>query len=152
MIYSCVDKGKIFFYLGSRGKDTEKRFDEFYSYGWQIFKMGLVSCFGLIIGLTLLYVLTDLVGIFYMISSAISWAINSMILYIANSFFTFNTKPLFRGWLRYVGVTLVTTILYFILLFVLTEYARIYYLFSSVIALVSCLLGNFLLVRKLVWR
>lgn len=151
-IYSYIEKGKIFLYAGSRNRSSEMNFDKIYSYVWQLFKMGLVGGFGVGINLGLLYLLTDIVGIFYMISSCISWITNSIILYILNSFFTFKKWMGFKGWLKYITATTVTNVIYLILLYGFTEYLHIYYLFSSVIAIVLCFLGNFFLVGKAVWN
>jgi len=121
-------------------------------YNMEIVRFGLVGGTGYIINFSLLFLFTDIVNLYYMISAVIAFSVNSVWNYLANSKITFRQNGGMAGYFRYLMATMLTRGIYFALLFVLTDLAGIHYLVSSLMAVGLCFLINYGLSRKYVWK
>jgi len=121
-------------------------------YNMEIIRFGLVGGFGYIINFSLLFLFTEIAGLYYMISAIIAFTVNSVWNYLANSKITFRQNGGMTGYIRYLMATMLTRGIYFALLFVLTDLAEIHYLLSSLLAVGLCFLINYALSRRYVWK
>jgi dolichol-phosphate mannosyltransferase len=87
--------------------------------------------------LTILVTLTESLQIFYVFSAIIASVFSASINFFLNKTITFNEsieKSLLAEFSKFVSIGILAWTIGFILLFSLTEFAGIYYLFSSIIA------------------
>jgi len=121
-------------------------------YNMEIIRFGLVGGSGYVINFGLLFFFTDITGFHYMLSALIAFAVNSVWNYILNSKLTFKMNGGMKGYFKYLMATMFSRGVYFILLFVITDLIGIYYLLSSVLAVGSCFIINYILAKKYVWK
>ncbi len=96
----------------------------------------LIGNFVAIIDLILLFVLTDLLHIFYLISASISFVIASLIHFLLNKKYTFQNKSK-KYILQYFLVIisgLITLLLNLLLLFVFVEFIGLWYIYARIIS------------------
>lgn len=117
-----------------------------------LIRFGIVGASGAVIGLGVLWLLTEKVGLFYLISYIVSTLIAVTNNWFWNSQWTFKQSVGFFGWLKYLGVSSSTILLNVSLVFVLTSIAGVWYMFSAVIGIGTAFLLNFILSRKVVWK
>jgi len=118
----------------------------------RLFKFGLIGGSGTLVGLGVLYFLTDVVGLYYLISNVIAFGCSVSNNYLWNSKWTFNDKEAHPiGYFKYVGTSLLglgvnTTVLWF-----LTSIVGVWYMASAVIAVLCAFLVNYILSKRFVW-
>lgn len=109
-------------------KKTIKQYPKF-------FISGLVCA---VINLSILYTLTELTGLYYLISAIIAVVISSTCNFVLNKTWTFKEdfeNKFFEEYLKFGIVRVVVVGIGLVLLFLLTEYAHIYYIYSQIIAI-----------------
>ena len=121
-------------------------------YRMEIIRFGLVGGSGYVLNFGLLFFFTDIVELHYMISAVIAFVVNSVWNYLLNSKLTFKMNGGMKGYFKHLMATMFSRGVYFILLFVLTDFVGIYYLLSSVLAVGSCFIINYILAKKYVWK
>lgn len=108
----------------------------------------------LMINLSLAYLLTEKLKIFYLGSAILSYIISLIFNFLFQSFITFKTRQeLFLK--RFLGFSIVQTVglsLYSILVFIFTEKFKIYYLISIILSSALVYFFNFLLSRFYVFK
>lgn len=118
----------------------------------KLIKFAIVGASGTIIGLGILYLLSDIAGLHYLIANTFAFAVAVTSNYILNSLWTFRQSQKARGWLKYAGVSAITLGINEGILWLLTERLGLWYMLSAVIAVGFCFLINYSLSRRLVWR
>lgn len=121
-------------------------------------KFCLVGGSGILINMCLLWVLTELAGLFYLVSSAI--AIETAIIsnYIFNSYFTFsdrrpeNRRVFFVRLLKFNSVSLVGLGINIGVLWFLTEVVGAYYLLSNLAGILAATLWRYIMSISWTWR
>lgn len=121
-------------------------------YNLEITRFGIVGGTGYIINFAILFLITDIVGLYYLLSAGISLLVNSIWNYELNSRMTFKMKSGVKGYFKYLMATMLTRGIYFLLLFALTDLIGIYYLISSAMAVGICFVINYVLSKKYVWK
>jgi len=115
---------------------------------------GVGGGLALIINLSLAYLLTEKLKIFYLGSAILSYIISLIFNFLFQFFITFKTRQgLFFQ--RFLGFSIVQTVglsLYSILVFIFTEKFKIYYLISIILSSALVYLFNFLLSRFYVFK
>ena len=106
-----------------------------------------------------IFILTSYLQVYYIFSAILSYSFLIALSYFLNDTWTFaagNGKNKMRkSWHRlslYYFISLTGMGLNIVLLFVLTEYAHVYYLISSIIATCSVFAWSYLLNKKITWR
>jgi len=107
---------------------------------------------GGLVGLGVLYGLTDLVGLHYLVSGIGSWLTTLGVVYIGNSRWTFGYFPGARGFGRFLASNLVTAVIGFSLYALFTGVVGIWYMASSVLSTGCVTLINWLSSRYWIWR
>ena len=111
-----------------------------------------VGSIGAVIGLAILYVLTEWVGLFYMVSALIGWFIVSYLVYLGNCGFTFKSFRGFRGFVKFLISRAGTTIAGFGLMALLTSGLGIWYMASPVIGTLIVTGFNYLIAKRWIWK
>lgn len=121
----------------------------------RLLKFVIVGMIGAVLGIGLIWVLTDKVGIYYIISAIISAEIVIFSNFVFNEFWTFSDRRslsiLTRLWksnlFRSVGLVINIGAL-----FLLVEFFGIHYLLASVIAITLGVVWNYSTSTKLIWK
>jgi len=140
---SKAETGEIFFYLKNlMGYWPYKRkvIDEF-------FKFGLVGILGMLINLFILYIFTEFVGIYYLISAIIAFFVAVTHNFILNKLWTFKEKinHLFtKKYIQFFIVSIFSLAINLIFLYIFTEFLNIYYMISQALAIGISFIANFI--------
>ena len=111
----------------------------------------------LILNVVILYILTSLLGIYYIISAILSSLFLTGLSFYFNENWTFNSikhhkhKKMWHRIVSYYLVSFSGIIMNIIILFLLTDYGGVYYLYSSIIASFLVFLWRFHLNEKITW-
>lgn len=126
-------------------KDTDNIFIQFFRYLF-------VGGFAFIVDFTLLYVFSDICGIYYLISAMLSFIISLIVNYLISTYWVFNknqmeNKVMEFGIFSLIGV--IGLIFTEIILYLCTDIIGLYYLISKIIATGIVMFWNFLARRFL---
>jgi len=111
-----------------------------------------VGSLGALVGLALLYILTEWVGLFYMASLGIGWFIVSYLVYMGNCGWTFKSFKGFRGFVKFLISRAGTTVAGFGLMALLTSGLGIWYMVSPIIGALIIAGVNFLIAKRWIWK
>jgi putative flippase GtrA len=120
-------------------------------------QFGIVGGLMVILNVVILYLLTSVLGIYYIISAILSYLVLTGLSFFLNENLTFNSithhahKKMWHRLVSYYLVALSGMTLNIIILFLLTEYGNVFYLYSSIIASFSVFLWNFSLNKNITW-
>ena len=114
-----------------------------------LLKFALVGISGTIIKLGALFLLTDMIGLWYLASYGVAFVLSVISNYIWNSRWTFKNRG---GFIKYLGISGVTLSLNLGLVYLLTDIVGIWYIFSGAFGVLSAFLINYTLSRKYVWK
>jgi len=115
-------------------------------------KFAVVGGSGMCIRLAGMYILVDIASLNYLLAYALLFAVVMSWNYTWNSLWTFPDKQRsFMGFLRYCAVGLLALGVGQGILYVLTDLAGLWYMVSTVVAIVVGFLVNFTISRKWVW-
>ena len=101
---------------------------------------------GTILNLSILYFMTEVFGIYYLISAVFSFSVAMTSNFFMNKILTFREKMTLnigRKYLQFVSVSLVALLVNLTFLFIFTDIFGIYYLISQAMAIVITALINF---------
>lgn len=113
----------------------------------EFFRFAFVGLVGTIINITILYLFTERLRIYYLLSAIFSFIIAVTINFIFNKIWTFNEKistKIVEKYAQFLTVSLMALLLNIIFLYILTEFVKIYYIISQVIAIGISLMINFI--------
>jgi len=123
----------------------------------KMIQFGIVGGLMIILNVMILYLLTSLLGIYYIFSAILSYLLLTGLSFFLNEKWTFRsiTHHTHKNpWHRFVSYYLVSfsgMTLHILILFVFTEYGNVFYLYSSIIASFSVFLWNFSLNKNITW-
>jgi len=112
----------------------------------EFLKYALVGFSGIFVNLLFLYFLTDVAGIYYLISSVFSFGIATFHNFILNKIWTFKEnfrEKIFIKSGKFFAVAGVSLLVNIFFLYFFTEIMGIYYLFSQILASGFTLVTNF---------
>jgi dolichol-phosphate mannosyltransferase len=123
----------------------------------RLIRFSIVGVIGAGINTGFLWLLTDLIGLFYLFSSAIAIEIAIIIQFILNDRWTFSERKTkhMKQFLKRIlksnlwrsgGLALNLAILY-----LLTEYASLYYLISNIFGILCAFILNYVFESRLTW-
>lgn len=124
---------------------------------WQrIFKFAFVGATGAILNLAILFALTNYILIWYMISALIATECSILWNFYLNTKVTFNYRflngsEIFTAAFKYHLSSLAGLVINITALFALTEFLKIYYLFSELLAIILAFGINYLISTRYVW-
>ncbi len=123
----------------------------------RLIRFSTVGVIGAGINTGLLWLLTDLAGLFYLFSSAIAIEIAIIIQFILNDRWTFRenkTKDMKQFLERILKSNLWRSgglVVNIGILYLLTEYACVYYLISNIFGIVCAFIWNYIFESRLTW-
>ena len=120
----------------------------------QLTKFAIAGLIFAIVNILILYILTDFLGIYYILSAIIAFFLGSTGNFLLNKIWTFQEKiqdDLPKKYTKAIFVNTSTVIITIALLYTLTEYLNIYYLISQTIAMTIAFLLNFIGNKKFVF-
>ena len=131
------------------GSNYEKKYGK-------IFRFALVGATGAIINLTIIYILTNYIFIWYILSALVAIECSIMWNFYLNTKVTFNYRfsnrsKLIAAIFRYHLSSFASSIINIAALFALTEFFNIYFLFSELIAIMLAFGINYIISTKYVW-
>ena len=130
----------------------------------KFFKYLFVGGFSLVIDMFLLFTITELFGISYLISASISYLIAFVVCFILNFTYTFKVKikklknrtlmtnSVILSLTKYSGLTMFNYFVTMVVLFFLTEYFSIHYLISKMLVIIMIIMWNFFLYKYWVYK
>ena len=124
----------------------------------RIFKFCIVGASGMGVNEGLLWLLTERMGLFYMISALLSVESTILSKFTLNELWTFRdlrrrgVMNALKRMLRFNVVRLIGLTVNLTVLFLLTEFFGVYYLVSNLIAIVVATIWNYIASLSLVWR
>jgi len=133
---------EIFYYIKNLlgyWKYRRKIIDEF-------FKFGIVGTLGAIINLGVLYILTEFVGVYYILSAVFAFIIAVTSNFFLNKIWTFREKvhdKTARKYVQFFSVAVFALGVNLAILYSLTEFIGLWYMFSELIAKVIVFFINF---------
>lgn len=117
----------------------------------QILKFGIVGGTAFIIDYALLYICTEYLGIYYFISSIISFSVSTIFNYIASIYWVFDVnkeKSQSRNFVLFVGLSIVGLGINQLIMWFGVEQLHIYYMIVKIGATAIVMVFNFI-TRKL---
>ena len=121
-------------------EDTDSIFIQFFRYLF-------VGGFAFLVDFFLLYFFSDICGIYYLISAALSFIISLIINYLISTYWVFNKNQINNKIAEFIVFSLIGVVgLIFteIILFLCTDIIGLYYLISKIIATAIVMFWNFL--------
>lgn len=121
----------------------------------QIFRYIFVGGFAFIVDFGFLYVLTEYLGIFYLLSATISFLFGLIVNYILSLTWVFNKRKLNNRFHEFVVFALVGVVglgLNYVIIYFFTEILLVYYIFSKLLSQIFVLLWNFFVRRYVLFR
>jgi len=124
----------------------------------RLIPFALIGIFGAILNTGLLFSLTEFLGLFYLLSSAIAVEICIITQFVLNNRFTFTdsktlgAKQFLTRLAKSNSIRLATLFGHIGLLYIFTELFGIYYLMSNLITIMIVFGANYLLESKITWR
>ena len=132
--------------------DDRKFAERFSLFVKQTFKYYLVGASGVGIGLVLLYLLTDIVGIWYVISQSIAIGIAMTSNFTLHKFWTYRKESIegrtLVKYVKYVIICLIGTVMQLGLTYGLVENLSVYYIHAAVISIGLAASFNYYANRK----
>ena len=132
--------------------DDEKPMTKFSLFAKQTFKYYLVGASGVLVNLGLLYFLTDVIGVWYMLSQGIAIAVSITTNFILHKFWTYKkeiteAKTLER-YIKFILISLIGMGIQLGLTYALVENLLFYYLHAAIISVIIAGTFTYLANRK----
>ncbi len=125
---------------------------------YRILKFGMVGITGLMVNEGFLWLFTDLLGLYYILSAILGYEISIISNFTLSEFWVFKdlrtirVKNLIQRLATFNGIRIIGLLMNTAILFVLTEFGNIYYLISNLIAIVIVAVWDYMGSLGLVWR
>jgi dolichol-phosphate mannosyltransferase len=124
---------------------------------WKILRFAVVGCTGIVVNMVLLWFLTGVAGIYYLVSSIIAIEASILNNFFWNDRWTFGddpghrTRPALHRFFHFQWVSIFGAAINWFVLYVLTEFGGIYYLVSNLAGILAGFIWNYLVNRNLTW-
>ena len=133
-----------------------------HSFFSELFTMKALSQFGkylatgssaAVLEYSLLILLTEYVGMWYIISNSIAYFSGFWLSFLLHRFWSFKSQdPILKQLLLYILLFFINFTLTSLLLYTLTDMMGVYYMISKVFVMGSVVLWNFILYKKVIYR
>lgn len=115
----------------------------------RVLKFSIVGASGVLVNMGMLFFLTEVLNLFYMISSILAIEISIVTNFVLNDLWTWHDrkkKNLLARVLQYhISVGMTAVVINWLLLIILTEFFGLYYLISNLIGISAGTLSNFVI-------
>lgn len=112
----------------------------------QLFRFGIVGVIAFIIDYSLLYILTEKFGMYYLVSSLISFGVSVIFNYIASVLWVFDVdkkKSKAKNFIYFIGLSIVGLGINELLMWIGVDKIHMYYMFVKLFATVVVMIFNF---------
>lgn len=118
----------------------------------QIIKFGIVGGLAFLIDYLILFLLTDVVGIYYLISSIISFIVSVVFNYILSIIWVFdvNKKQTVKEFLIFIILSAIGLLINLVIMYLLVDIANIYYMFAKIVSTAVVMVYNFITRKKII--
>ncbi|MHA1781913.1 MAG: GtrA family protein [Promethearchaeota archaeon] len=126
-------------------KETSNHFS--WKVVFQAFRFAIVGGLGTIVNILILFFLTEILYIFYIMSEIIAFIISSIHNYVLNKIWTFKEGFREKFMIKYTQFFFISIISLFInlsILFILVEYFGFWYIFGEIVAICIAFIFNFI--------
>ncbi len=123
--------------------------------GKEAVKYTLVSFTGGALNLAILYSLTEFLGVYYIISAIIGFMVGGINNFTLDKIWTFKEKlkdKYFKEYFHFFSISIFSHVLSILFLYLLTEFAGIFYIFSQIIAMITAGSLNFIINKIYTFR
>ena len=112
----------------------------------QIFKFGIVGGIAFVIDYILLYVLTEFVGIHYLISSIISFTVSVIFNYILSIKWVFDVKKKqgTKEFLIFIILSVIGLVINSLIMYLMVDIINIHYMISKLVSTFIVMIYNFI--------
>lgn len=116
----------------------------------QMFKFGIVGAFAFLIDYAVLYMLTEWIGIYYLISSIISFCVSMVFNYILSIKWVFSVKrkQTIKEIIIFWILSIIGLLINQLVMYISVDHLNIYYMIAKLIATFIVMIWNFV-TRKL---
>lgn len=148
-IYQCVDIG--FFALGHHNTQVWKEW-------MRILKFGFVGLSGIIVNTGLLFILTEWMHLYYMISSIFAIEASIITNFLLNDNWTFNSKyekpkrTKGQRFISYQVISIFGTLINMSILFLFADIFGVWYIIANLIGIIVAFIWNFTINRHITWK
>ena len=114
----------------------------------ELIKFAFVGALGTVVNLSILYTLTELFNVHYIISEAIAFLVSVVHNYILNKIWTFKEslhERIITKYFKYIIINLISLCINLTILFILVEFYGFWYIFAEVVAISCAFLNNFII-------
>ena len=119
----------------------------------QLFKFGLVGVVATVLDFLFLFLLTDVFGIYYLLSAAVSFVLSTLFNYVASMRFVFNSKftkdEKTKGLLLFTILSVIGLLLNQFLMWLFVEKIALYYMLAKIVATFFVMAWNF--ISRKIW-
>lgn len=99
-----------------------------------------------------LYLLTEYAKIWYIVSNSIAFILSTILNFLINRFWTFrSTANAARQFTMAIALALFNLLASNLIMYLLTDICRLYYLFSKIVAIAIIASWNFILYKKVIY-
>lgn len=123
----------------------------------KVVKFGIVGLSGIFVNTGVLYSLTEFLGLYYILSSALAIETSIATNFLLNERWTFKGRAytipsVWRRFVSYNTLAIGGMCINIVILFLLTEYAGSYYLFANLIGILCGFSWNYITNRNVTWK
>lgn len=119
----------------------------------QLFKFGLVGVVATILDFLFLFLLTDVFGMYYLFSAAVSFVLSTLFNYVASMRFVFNSKftkdEKTKELLLFTTLSVIGLLLNQFLMWLFVEKIALYYMLAKIVATFFVMAWNF--ISRKIW-
>lgn len=112
----------------------------------QIIKFGIVGGLAFLIDYSILYILTEVFGIYYLYSSVISFSVSVIFNYILSIKWVFDVskKQTIKEFSTFIILSIIGLIINQLIMYIMVEKASIWYMFSKIVSTIIVMVYNFI--------
>ncbi len=120
----------------------------------QFIKFCIVGASGSLINLALLYSLTEFLHVWYMMSAVLAFTIAVVNNFVWNKYWTFRNRApeISRQFVSFFVINVMSLSINLAVLYVLTEYCRIWYMAAQVVAILVAMSNNYWGSKRFIFR
>ena len=112
----------------------------------QAFKFAIVGVINTLINLAVLYIFTEFLGIYYLVSAIFAFIVANINSFLLNKIWTFKENIKHKAasrYIKFVVVSVIALVVNLIFLYAAVEYFKLWYMFAQVLAVILNFLINF---------
>ena len=112
----------------------------------QIIKFGIVGASAFLIDYSILYILTEVFGIYYLYSSVISFSVSVIFNYILSIKWVFDVskKQTIKEFSTFIILSIIGLIINQLIMYIMVEKVSIWYMFSKIVSTIIVMVYNFI--------